>query len=241
MPLPLVCKLVDNYIDKLCKDLNADGYTCLFTPKSNYRKNVPYTHLGTEECLYKSNRKGTELPPYLFEIRDYMYNNHFGVYMEGGEADDGLGIYATAHPECIMVHCDKDIDMIPGLHYNPNKDLSYTISKREGLYNACLQLVKGDSIDHIPSLHKVFGKRVTPKFKEKLHKHIYALTGLAFDDDHNILLLVSAIVNKMVMEMYPDLDEELVDEFIITNLCLVWIHRYESHLEHMGKVYAKKD
>ena len=65
--------------------------------------------------------------------------------MEELEADDALGIYATANPGNIIVSPDKDLRQIPGrLH---NMDETFTVEEEDGRRWHLIQTLAGDSTD----------------------------------------------------------------------------------------------
>ena len=72
---------------------------------------------------------------------------------EGVEADDLLGIWSTEmQGEGIIVTVDKDLDQVPGPHYNPRTETLYNLSKEESNDFFCKQMLTGDSIDNIPGI-----------------------------------------------------------------------------------------
>ena len=75
---------------------------------------------------------------------------------EGLETDDQIQMWVQEawHDETdvVICHIDKDLDTIPGSHYNYNKDEHYTVSLDEALYNFYHQLLTGDKSDNIPGL-----------------------------------------------------------------------------------------
>ncbi len=107
---------------------------------------------------YKGGRK--EKPPIHTIIRNYLIACHGAEEAHGYEADDMLGIYQT--DDTIAIHCDKDINMIPGKHFNTMKDLHWESSELGyidddtgcGLAQFYLQLLTGDMTDNIPPLPK---------------------------------------------------------------------------------------
>ena len=62
-----------------------------------------------------------------------------------GEADDQVTIEYLEDPanRCI-VSIDKDLDQIPGNHYNYRKDLFYEVSEAEAAYNFWVPVLTGD-------------------------------------------------------------------------------------------------
>ena len=61
------------------------------------------------------------------------------------EADDSLGVYATAYDDCILCSPDKDLRQIPGRLYDM-KELQ-TITKEEGDKWHYIQSLAGDQTD----------------------------------------------------------------------------------------------
>ena len=117
---------------------------------------------------YKGNRVNARKPKYYNQIRDHLIEVYDAVVVDGMEADDALGIAQiknshlhsehdgdTLYCESIIVACDKDMDMIPGNHYNPIKKKHYFITEMEAIRNFYLQCLTGDSTDNIPGLSGV--------------------------------------------------------------------------------------
>ena len=69
------------------------------------------------------------------------------------EADDLLGIWATdLGGEGVIVTVDKDLDQIPGPHYNPRRNQLYHVSEQEAADFFLLQMLTGDPMDNIPGV-----------------------------------------------------------------------------------------
>jgi hypothetical protein len=100
---------------------------------------------------YKANRKDIAKPIYYQEIRDYLRKQWKATVVEGYEADDMLGIeQCTATEETIICSTDKDLDMIPGWHYNYGRNEQYFIDHEVSTRNFYSQLLIGDRVDNIP-------------------------------------------------------------------------------------------
>ena len=52
----------------------------------------------------------------------------------------------------MIASIDKDLDMIPGWHYNWDKESKYYIDEETGWRNFYKQIITGDSVDNIPGL-----------------------------------------------------------------------------------------
>ena len=129
--------------DKLMREIlyvtSADFYHAYLTGKGNFRKKI--------NPEYKAHRKDKPVPKYLQDCKQFLIDNWNTELCEGYEADDALGTMQTK--ETIICTIDKDLDMIPGDHYNWVKNESYTISEVDGLRNFYKQLLIGDKADNI--------------------------------------------------------------------------------------------
>lgn len=124
---------------------------------------------------YKANRKDTRKPIFLdhgkWFIRNMRYAERAARPLECSlmEADDVMGILATT-PEyaydCVVVTVDKDLDQIPGDHYNPVKDIHYTVSFDDSKRMRYKQWLMGDTTDNIPGLPGIGPKRADKLIEE---------------------------------------------------------------------------
>lgn len=119
---------------------------------------------------YKGNRK-RELEPgekkALAYGHQHLIDKYDAVMAHDMEADDLVSIWAW---ECIqneqpyyIVHIDKDLNMIPGNHYNFVKKEEYYVDFEKGHYNFMMQMLIGDATDNIPGV-----RGIGPKKAEKL-------------------------------------------------------------------------
>jgi 5'-3' exonuclease len=144
------------------RDTNAaKGYVAV-KGKGNFRHDMADD--------YKANRSKTEMDPRVKVALNNLYEYCWAtecVQSHGCEADDVVSIWATEAEEAgdsfVIAHVDKDIDMVPGWHYNFNKKTLYHIDEEQGHYLLCKQLLTGDSSDNIQGL-----KGIGPKTAEKL-------------------------------------------------------------------------
>ena len=153
-------------IKAILSSWDYSSYTLYLSPedRSNYR----YKVAKTKE--YKGNRKDVAKPQFYKEIRDYMIKRWNAEVVNGQEADDALGI--AQQDDTVICSIDKDLNMIPGWHYNfVNKEkyyiteedsLNLTIEQRDkrkvykmdrgGLKWFYAQLLLGDTGDNIPGV-----------------------------------------------------------------------------------------
>ncbi len=129
-----------------------DEHEAFLTGTGNFRYDVAVTK------PYKGNRTG-EKPEHWQLLREHAVKEWGFVIVDGIEADDAIGILATKHPDSVILTIDKDLDMIPGKHYNFVKKLWYDISPVAAIYNFYRQLLTGDRTDNIPGLTGIGPKR----------------------------------------------------------------------------------
>ena len=123
---------------------------------------------------YKGNRSEFAKPTHYADIRSYLVKRYNAQKVDGQETDDMLGIRATELGDsCVIVTTDKDLDTIPGWHFNwVKKDLYYV--KEADSYRAFYsQLLTGDDTDNIPGL-----EGVGPKTAAKILKGFNSPRGM---------------------------------------------------------------
>jgi hypothetical protein len=104
---------------------------------------------------YKGNRASYK-PFHYNTVRDYLINRWDAEVSHGIEADDCLGIrMCSGGNKDVICTIDKDLDMIPGMHYNYQKDDFHSVSQRRAYYSFYRQLLTGDKVDNIPGLYNV--------------------------------------------------------------------------------------
>ncbi|KKL19365.1 hypothetical protein LCGC14_2466160, partial [marine sediment metagenome] len=136
-------------------DLTEFDIVCYLSGATNFRYDVAKTR------PYKGNRDAKHRPTHEVAIRDYIRGQWETVVTDGIEADDALGIAqcrAEQHSTCI-ISIDKDLNMIPGLHYDFLHELHYDITEEQGWRLFCLQLLTGDTTDNIPGLEGIGAKK----------------------------------------------------------------------------------
>jgi len=144
---------VKSTINRIVTALHDCKYKIYLTGKGNYREKLATL------IPYKKSRQGAKKPSYYNELRDYLGVVYDAEIINGQEADDALGIEQCKAlqegRDTILVSIDKDLDMIPGWHYNFVKDIKYEVSELEGYRNFYTQVLLGDKCDDIPGLYRV--------------------------------------------------------------------------------------
>ncbi len=106
---------------------------------------------------YKANRTA-EPPAMLDAARELLAGAGPTISRPNVEADDVMGILQTngkiAHT--VIVSVDKDMQQIPGLHFNPNKDdFPVRVTEEEATHAFYVQWLKGDPTDGYPGIKGV--------------------------------------------------------------------------------------
>ena len=203
-PVDVAIYRVDVLMRQILEATESKEYKAFLTGRGNFRKAI--------NPEYKANRKDKEPPCYLQECREYLIKEWNAVVSEGCEADDLLGIEQT--DETVVCSLDKDLLMIPGVHFNWNK-LEYThVDHLDGLRTFYKQMLIGDRSDNIFGVDKV-----GPVKAAKLIDHL--------TDEVQML--------STTLDLYND----DIERFIMNAQCLwimqnkdeTWVHRTLHELD----------
>lgn len=181
--------LVKQMIQRLLDATNSTTYAVAISHPVNHRERMFPD--------YKMNRDVTHKPFWHKEIKEYLLDEHGAVFsMAGDEADDLLGqwqMMALADDEeTVICSIDKDLDLIPGLHYNFSKTRAengvYDMEDPECFRLFYKQIITGDSTDNIPGIFKKRGIKASKKFLEPLDEmtrvgEMYGYVLGLFEDD----------------------------------------------------------
>lgn len=186
-------------VDKVYDGCFVDDWKLYLTGGSNYRFNIATT------AVYKGNRVAPK-PQHLPALRKHLVDEWGAIIVEGIEADDAVATHATdlGYNNSVIVSVDKDLDQVPGWHYNFVKDIAYHITPEEGMYRFYKQILTGDSADNIIGL-----KGIGPVKADKI-----------LDECDTEVKLYNACVQAY------DGNEERVLE----NARLLWLRRYEGQM-----------
>lgn len=127
-----------------------------FSDSKNFRKKISPD--------YKGHRNRKKPCGYKRVIRDLRINYEV-IVMKTLEADDAMGIYATAHPGNTIVSPDKDMRQIPGKLYNLT-DTTY-ITPEEGAKWHLIQTLAGDQTDGYSGVPGIGVKRAETLFNKE--------------------------------------------------------------------------
>lgn len=134
----------------------AMDYEIYLSGDKNFREKVAVTH------PYKGNRDDADRPHHYQLLRDFLVDELGAIIVDGMEADDAMGIaQCTAAgglepcDETCIVTIDKDLNMIPGWHYNWRKDDMFFVTEKQAGYHFHKQMLMGDRTDNIFGITKV--------------------------------------------------------------------------------------
>jgi hypothetical protein len=183
--------------DKPYADCFTDDWKLYLTGSNNFRMSIAKT------AVYKGNRLAPK-PPHLAAMRKHLVDEWGAIVVDGQEADDAVAIDATClgYNNSVICSVDKDLDQIPGWHYNFVKDTAYHITPEEGMYRFYKQILTGDSADNIIGLKGV-GPIKADKMLEDCdtEEKLYEACLAAYDGDA---------------------------ERVLENAQLLWLRRYEG-------------
>lgn len=175
--------------------------------RTNYREGIATIK------PYKGNRDPDHRPVHGPAIKEYMEEHYETIYSEDEEADDTIGIAQyrmwcrDPYSTCIAT-VDKDLDMIPGLHYNFVKEDSYYVDEDRAMRFFYHQLLTGDSTDNIPGVPGIGPAK--------------AATALAGVEGERPMYLTCL---TLYVQSYGD---EFGRDALIENARLLWIRRQED-------------
>lgn len=127
-----------------------------FSDSTNFRKKIQPDYKGHRQrkkpCGYKRviNKLKTE-----YEV----------IVMPSLEADDALGIYATANPNNVICSPDKDMRQIPGKLFDMTELMN--VEQAEGERWHLIQTLAGDQTDGYSGVPGIGIKRAIGLFEEK--------------------------------------------------------------------------
>ena len=140
-----------------------------FSDSKNFRKKISPD--------YKGHRNRKKPCGYKRVIRNLRIQYEV-IVMKELEADDAMGIYATAHPGNTIVSPDKDMRQIPGKLYNLTD--TTTITAEEGAKWHMIQTLAGDQTDGYSGVPGIGVKRAETLFNKEGYN--WATVVKAFTD-----------------------------------------------------------
>lgn len=200
--------IVNKIVESIKRDTDATELEIFLSGDTNFRKSVPYP------VQYKGNRP--EKPVLLPDIRNFLISRYNAKVTNGYEADDAIGIYATQNPGCIIASVDKDLRMIPGLHYHMDNKTITEVTELDGLRAFYKQMLIGDRVDNIVGVEGI-GIKTAEKLIDKQF----------FEKD----------MDRLVRENYKECFKEDWERMYKSNIALLYILRSEEQYKELKEVY----
>lgn len=195
---------------------------------------------------YKGNRAITGRPRLYNEMRDCLINEWGAQVVDGMEADDKLGIELTKHYQesahlgdtgfctAVCVSIDKDLLMIPGIHYNFVKKVYTYVDHISGYVHFSKQMLTGDATDNIPGLRgvsDVTAKKLLaydiPHDKPISNVELFRMLDNKVFDIYKSKVKDGKLKLKNKLEIEIKSDDDI--KLILAELRdLLWIKRYED-------------
>lgn len=162
---------LDTFIESIFFNTRAAQYVGFIQGPDNFRKKMFPT--------YKATRP--PVPDWFIERKPVILDrvvNHwkFEYTKDGFEADDAVASVALIEQEKgntpIVCAIDKDLQQIPGEHFNYKQATTYKVLSPDATMSICMQLLCGDTTDNIPNVIKGFGPVRAEKYlnEEVLNK-----------------------------------------------------------------------
>jgi 5'-3' exonuclease len=126
-------------LEKILNTLETRDYMVYLTGRDNFRRLIP---------SYKANRDPSMKPYWMDEVVLYLKKYWGAEQVDGMEADDAIAI-ASSDPQSVIVSTDKDLDTLPGWHYNWVKQEIYEVSEDDADKNFWTQMLTGDRSDNV--------------------------------------------------------------------------------------------
>ena len=140
-----------------------------FSDSNNFRKKISPDYKG-----HRNRKKPCGYKRVISNLK-IQYNV---IIMKQLEAEDAMGIYATAHPGNCIVSPDKDMKQIPGKLYNLEDN--WVITEEEGAKWHLIQTLAGDQTDGYSGVPGIGVKRAETLFNKQGYS--WATVVQAFED-----------------------------------------------------------
>jgi DNA polymerase-1 len=157
----VACSRADGMISEMQALLGVNDVELWLSGPDNFRYSV-YPE-------YKANRITAKRPRWEHEIKQHLTDQWGAKWSQGCEADDMLGVRQVELSKTpqqgmplipsIICTIDKDLDMIPGWHYNFVKKERYHITNEEAIKFFYYQCLVGDTADGIKGVPGIGPKK----------------------------------------------------------------------------------
>lgn len=171
-----------------------------FSDSKNFRKKI-YPD-------YKGHRNRKKPCGYQRVIKE-LSNEYQVIRMPELEADDAMGIYATANEGNIICSPDKDMKQIPGKVFDLKEVID--ITPEEGMQWHYIQTLAGDQTDGYSGVPGIGVKRAVALFEE--HGYTWDTVVQAFADkdlDENVALMNARLAKILTYTDYDPIQRQVI-------------------------------
>jgi len=145
----------EGIIHDICQTLGSEDVELWLSGPNNFRYGV-YPE-------YKANRITAKRPKWEKEVKQFLTDVWGAQWSDGCEADDMLGVRQMEllgrQEPVVICTIDKDLDMIPGDHYNFVKKEKYFVTDEEAIRFFYYQCLIGDTADGIKGVPGIGPKK----------------------------------------------------------------------------------
>jgi hypothetical protein len=104
-------RLLDAEFEDIFNNTGASHYKLYLGGGRNFRYDI-YPE-------YKSGRKNYSRPVLISQAKEYLITKYGAHVCQDIEADDAVSIVCSNEHDSILCSPDKDLDQVPGMHYDP--------------------------------------------------------------------------------------------------------------------------
>jgi len=171
-----------------------------FSDSKNFRKKIFPDYKG-----HRNRKKPCGYRRVISEL-----SNHYEVIrMSELEADDAMGIYATANPGNIIVSPDKDMRQIPGTLFNFEETLQ--ITPNEGAKWHLIQTLAGDQTDGYSGVPGIGIKRAVALFEEEGYSWETVVKAFANKDlNEDTALMNARLARILTCQDYDPINRQVI-------------------------------
>ncbi len=188
-PLENALHATNEAIQSIITNSGSTGHHTYLSGDTNFRDAIAVTR------PYKGNRDPSHKPHWFKDIREHLIRRWGAEVVEGIEADDAIATAQmkqlhipehdgdTGYANSVICTIDKDLDQIPGWHYNFVTKERYWVSDEEGIRNFYMQLLTGDRVDNIQGVPGIGPKRAADMLSGcKTERDMYNVCYQAYHD-----------------------------------------------------------
>ncbi|MDE2097339.1 MAG: hypothetical protein KGL39_08860 [Patescibacteria group bacterium] len=152
-PVEFALQCTKTTLEALVERFSPSDVKVYLSGPGNFRELVARTK------PYKGTRAEAK-PRHFNAVGEYLIKEWGAESVRGIEADDAIGIGLTSAPgQAISVSIDKDLDQVPGWHYNWVTSELYNVSRRDADFALYTQILAGDTTDNIPGVPGIGEKK----------------------------------------------------------------------------------